>query len=102
MIEALSHRVLTTSRKDGIIRSFGLAERDFQIDITTGHRQKLYTVFHPDKAKKQILGFIRFSYDVKDLGVCELTNFKAFAPAPSLGNRRHFQSRGAEAGWSAR
>ncbi|KAF2866206.1 hypothetical protein BDV95DRAFT_612068 [Massariosphaeria phaeospora] len=63
--------------KDGIMRSFKISERDFKIEPKDGPREKLYLVHHPNSTPRQLVGFIRFTYDAKDMGFYEMTNFKA-------------------------
>lgn len=77
--------VLIHGRKDGILRAFDLCERDFKIETTNNFREKLFCVYHPNKTPKQLLGYIRFEYNAKNLGVLELTNFKAMLQRSHLG-----------------
>jgi hypothetical protein len=64
-----------------------LREQDFQIVAEHGDRQKLFLVYHPDKAEssKKLLGFIKFSYDTENYGICEFTNFQASLQRRHLG-----------------
>jgi hypothetical protein len=67
------------------MRSFGISERDFKVEQSKGHREKLYRVYHPIKTPKHLVGFIRFTYDVKNLGTLEFVNFKASLQQRHLG-----------------
>lgn len=67
------------------MRSYGISERDFKIETSNGHREKLYRVYQPTKTPKQLVGFIRFTYNVKDLGTLEFINFKALLQQRHLG-----------------
>jgi hypothetical protein len=69
------------------MRSFKILECDFQVVAEHSDHQKLFLVYHPDAAKspKKLLGFIKFSYDNDNNGICELTNFKASLQREHLG-----------------
>jgi hypothetical protein len=63
-------------RRDGIMRSFKLSESEFKVESVESDGERFFPVYHPHGAK-QLLGYIRFNFDKKNLGVCELTNFKS-------------------------
>jgi hypothetical protein len=69
------------------MRSFDIQEEDFQIVAEDSDHQKLFLVYLPDKADshKKLVGFIKFTYDAENYGVCELTNFKASLQRRHLG-----------------
>ena len=67
------------------MRSFDITERDFKIETHHGRREKLYLVHLPKTMPKQLAGFIRFSYDAKELGTLEMANFKAALQRRHLG-----------------
>jgi len=67
------------------MRSFGIQERDFKIEPSHRHREKLFVVYHPAKTPKQMVGFIKFTYYAKEFGAYEMANFKASLRRRHLG-----------------
>jgi hypothetical protein len=59
--------------------SFGIPPDEFRVEFTKTKRVILIQAFRPESPTepKEMCGYIRFKWDKDDLGVLELTNFKA-------------------------
>lgn len=79
------NQFLTSDRRDGILRSFGLDQSQFCPKYTEKNRDILIEVRHPDT--EDLLGFIQFKSD-KDgycVGGLKIVNFKATLRYGNLG-----------------